>query len=379
MSKVLSAEIVNLVTPTPPVTDKPYDYSIEDFVPFGTDNLLPQNFAAITRQSPVHRSIINSIITYVLGGGMETKQDLLLNADEESLTHLTRKLLFDWKSSGNGYIHIITDRKRSFASFYHIDYTTVRKAKDNESVIIHPNWRDYNGTKVKSKYIPLFPNFGEIRDIKGKKATDDKYLHSVYQWSNYEPEFNYYGIPDWMGALNDAVIGYKTQKWNLSRINNAFVNSGVMTIDGDFSEEQAKKITQRFLDTMTGEGNQGKVLVLTREQGAVNETKFTPVTTASDGDWKELNEQTISNLVTAHNWFRSLSGIADNTGFDTQRIMNEYQIAMNTTVYAIRKQINDMWKEIAGIEDIEYINTYLNILFNQNAFMMKTILINKDM
>ena len=51
-----------------------------------------------------------------------------------------------------------------------------------------------------------------------------------------------------------------------------------------------------------------------------------------EGDWLDLHNQSNDDLVIAHNWFRSLAGIADSTGFDTKRILNEYEIARSTII-----------------------------------------------
>ena len=38
-----------------------------DFVPFGDDNALPRQLIKLSREVPVHRAILNSKTTYILG------------------------------------------------------------------------------------------------------------------------------------------------------------------------------------------------------------------------------------------------------------------------------------------------------------------------
>ena len=51
-----------------------------------------------------------------------------------------------------------------------------------------------------------------------------------------------------------------------------------------------------------------------------------------DGDWIKLDENATTKLVAAHSWYRSLMSLPDSTGFDTERILNEWRMALETTI-----------------------------------------------
>jgi hypothetical protein len=304
------------------------DYNPRDYVPFGSDNLFPQGLAILNRRSATHRSILENKTTYSLGRGFITEGNAPLeqfikkvNNNRESLRKLLKKVFKDWYSFGNAYIEVV--KTGNTVQFYHHDATKVRIHKKRQHVIIHPDWNQYEGKKKFAKVLPLYPEFEKI----------DGYERAVFHFKQYEPEFCDYGVPSWVAALDAAAIGYKTHRWNLSRLENGFGVSGVLEVVGDINVDQADKLKKDLKDRHQGEENAGDVLLITRQFGEAGAgTTFTPLIQTSDGEWTSLHEQSDSDLVIAHNWFRSLSGISDSTGFDTKRIRNEYQVAKNTVI-----------------------------------------------
>ena len=46
-----------------------------------------------------------------------------------------------------------------------------------------------------------------------------------------------------------------------------------------------------------------------------------------------------SDIVVAHSWFRSLSGLDYSTGFSAERILHEYEIALNTLILGEQQEL----------------------------------------
>lgn len=324
-------------------------YGIERWKVFGGDNLFPQALAFLNRKSNVHRAIINKKTLYITGKGFSTENEPLadylksVNADNEPLREVFRKLNFDDQSSGNAYLEVVTNSRNQFLNLYHHDYTTCRlgNKEDEGYVLIHKDWAKVNRTKNKIKRIPLYPAF---EDTEG-----DGNLRSMIHFKDYEPEFVDYGIPQWIAGMGVSSIAYKTDKWNISRLDNNFNSSGVLMVEGDFdSDEEAEDLKKEFKKEFTGEVNTGKIMFIAKNQGGEH-TQFIPFSGGTDSDWSNLHAQSSGDLVIAHGWYRSLSGISDNTGFDTDRILNEYNIALKEVIEdrqeyflgTIRKLITD--------------------------------------
>ncbi len=334
-------KIFNLTVPSMPVEKTVVDYTYDKYQEFGSDNLFPQHLAAINRQSPVHAGVLNNKTLYTLGKGFDPDMLPQVNPDE-SLRSVLSKLISDYYGFGNAYLEIVSAKGGKFLNLYHKDATKCRVTYEGNGIIVHPKWLDYSSRMDKAVFLPYWPKFDEARDINGKEMPEyGGFLRSVYHYKDYSPEFSYYGIPGWISALNAAGIAYKTDKWNLSRLDNSFKTSGVLLLNGNVGEDEAKQMLKEFQDKMVGEGTQGKVLFIVKQLGQDGSVSFTELGKQEEGDWIKLHQQSESDIITAHNWFRSLSGIHDNTGFDTRRILNEYEVAQNTVISEMQRFILD--------------------------------------
>lgn len=325
---------------------KPYNKEdrVDDqgIIPFGSDNLFPQALALYARKSPNHRGIINSKQEYILGDGVIVKGDdeqksktkelfESVNFEGENMNEVVWRLLLDDLMGGNNYWELITDEARSFLWFNQIDFTKARLSDDGNSVVIHPNWREDEGVKdTKRKVLPLYPNFKP--DTEGE---DFPAYRSVYHFKRYEPEFVFYGIPGYISAKDSIEIDFRTNRWNLARLKNSFRISGILVVpvkDKAESNEVLKHIKENYI----GEDNQAKLLTITKSRARENEkadrTELVETKQQDEGSWDKLHDQSTDDMIVAHSWYRSLTSLQDNTGFDTQRILNEYEVAHNTII-----------------------------------------------
>ena len=332
-----------------------------DFIPFGSDNLFPNALALFARQSPNHRGVINSKVNYAMGDGLvptdendQATEDLLqsINFEGESLNDVQKKLLLDNFITGNYYIECITDKNRSFLWFNHIDATKARVSKDLKNILIHPDWSRYTGKTDKNlKVIPVYPNFEP--DTKDGISAH----RCVYHGFSYEPEFSFYGIPQYISGKDSVQIDLRTNKWNLGRLKNSFRPGATMIVPVKDSAE-AKLVSDTLKAQYTGEEKQGKTLLLTKSRALENEkadqTQYIPHTVEDKGSWIKLHQQSTSDIIVAHAWYRALSGIADNTGFDTERILNEYNIALSTVITSTQQEFvklyNRLYSQTIGLD-----------------------------
>lgn len=332
-------------------------------VPFGEDNLFPQALALFSRLSPSHRGVLTSKEKYYHGGGIiasDTYSEGVLleaNAEGENYNQVQKKLWIDDHRFGNVWVEFITDRKGSFLFVNHIDATKCRLARDLKTVLIYPDWSAFTSlTDPKLKKIGVYPNWTEDEENKG-------ILRTVYHKYSYEPEFYYYGIPAHISGKDAIQIDFKTNKWNLARLVNSFSTSGLLVIP--VKDKAESKAVLDIIEKHVGEGNQGKVLPLTKSRAAegqkAEEPTFTPFTSTESGSWMDLHRQSLSDIVMAHGWYRSLCSIPDNTGFDTQRIINEWNIALPQIVEAQGEYVSlfkKMHSEVVGKDlNIEFKNS----------------------
>lgn len=319
-------EVKNLVEVIPesvkPTTQSDLQKAIQ-IIDFGEENKFPQEIAALSRQSVTFRSILNSVVLYCSGVGFEADTDWI---DEVQLWDKYRNLLLDYKLFGNSYLELVTDSKKSFLQIFHQDSTKVRVAKKG-GFYLHPFWNDYYIDDTRAKYVSSYPLF--------EKSKDDGLMHSIVHVKDYEPEFKFYGIPNWYAGLKTAIIDSQINTWNKERLENAFSVDGILFIPGIDDVADAKKVDEK-LATLKGAKNSGKLLPLYLKTLGTGEQRekaeFISVRKVDEGSWLRMSKLSVEQLLMIMNWYASLAGFPTPTGFDTQRIINDYKIAKTNVI-----------------------------------------------
>ena len=324
--------------------------SSDKFWRWGDDNLLPAALALMSRRSTTHRRIITDKADYSSGKGFNyDRADRLLGAFVErvngagdSLRQLLNRVAFDKSLFGNAFVEVVTDADHSFLSLYHHDASHCRLARDNGHVLLHHDWAHFNAKDART--LPLYPSF---------EADESGLMRSMIHYKDYEPMFSHYGVPPYIAGMNVSAIAYKTDRWNIARLDNSFQLSGVMMIDNAVdSEEEASKLArmaeQRFA------GKPGQVMFIIRDDSSDDNSRFIPIEAQNDGDWKDLHDQATSDIVVAHSWFRSLSGLDYSSGFSAERILHEYEVALNTVILGEQSELLEpIMHAIASILQID--------------------------
>ena len=306
-----------------------------DYIPFGDDNLLPRQIIQLSREVAVHRSILNSKAFFISGKGFTSNNDKLnvfinaVNNDFEDLRDVIYKVIFDELNIGNAFFEIVTNKTKSFLQFYHQDASKCRLSADGLQVIIHPDWENYKGKKDKNKIsLPIYPKFSKQENL----------YRSIVHIKQYEPEFFYYGLPTWYAGLKSVIISGLTDEWNKTRLENQFNASGLLVIPGVNDTADAETLQTEF-ENFAGANSKksSKLIIQYLKDLAPNQTsqaaQYIQFAQNQDGSWMELYNLSHTHLLSIHNWFKTLcSFYVDKSGFDTDRIINEYEIALNTTI-----------------------------------------------
>ncbi len=302
---------------------------------WGDDNLFPLALAALARRSAIHRRILNDKADYISGKGFAfdksraklTEMVDCANGSGESLRMVLNKLAMDKVLFGNAFLEVVSDPGESFLSLFHQDASRCRVGRDGKHIVMHHNWSRFK--KSEAVQLPLFPDF--------EKAADGT-IRSVIHYKEYEPGFSHYGVPSYVAGMNVSAIAYKTDDWNISRLDNSFQLSGVMLLDGAVDNEaQAAEIVKAAETKFAGKP--GQVMFVIRDPNEADHSRFLPITSTSEGDWKDLHDQALGDIVVAHSWFRSLSGLEYSAGFNAERLLHEYEVALNTMITGQQEEL----------------------------------------
>lgn len=340
---IVAFDVLNLTTQRNVAEEKNLDKLQFDYIPFGENNQndFPSHLADLKRKSATHRSILSQKVIYTVGSGFITENEPLLqyltnsNADGDNFLNVWRRIVDDYYTFGNAYYEIVT--YDGGVNIYHIDATKVRIAKDKENVIVHPDWSEYKQRQEEAVVIPFYPAF----------ITDKGNKRSVIHIKDYEAEFDYYGLPDYIAALEDISVNYEIGRWNNTKFKNHFQPSSIVEINGDMSDEEAESFVEEARSKFTSEGNNGKILFLVKN-GDTAPATVTTIADNQDGSFMELAQITNQNIITAHRWQPSLSGVISSGKMSSQgnEIRIAYEMVMATVVKGTMNLLFDPIKSV---------------------------------
>ena len=191
----------------------------DKFWRWGDDNMMPYALSLMSRRSTTHRRIINDKADYIAGKGFsfDEQQPLLsqivkqANGAGDSLREVICRLAFDKALMGNAFLEVVTDEEHSFLALYHQDASRCRVARDSKHIIMHHDWSAFKQEEAVT--LPLYPTF---------ERQEDGSLRSIIHYKEYEPMFTHYGVPKYIAGMGVSAIAYKTDCWNISRLDNSF-------------------------------------------------------------------------------------------------------------------------------------------------------------
>lgn len=203
----------------------------KDWVYHGDDNLYPYKISDLKYGSAIHNALINSAADMIAGEGflindsktpeeslmaynsltpeVKKRYDSFLKNEEDPLTleEINKKHAFDIKEQGSFCFEVIYNTKMtSIARIKYVDTRSVRAGKMEEDVVksywISRDWR--NAKDYKPKEVPAFGTGGSLNELVYVKRGS----------------LEYYGEPDWIGALTWVQTDFQMGIFHLSNIEN---------------------------------------------------------------------------------------------------------------------------------------------------------------
>lgn len=332
-----------------------------------TKNTFPNDVAKKTLKSGTNSGIINSKKTLTVGNGLkylldgeeyEPEEKELeyideLNADGVSLEELYEKCALDWIMLGATYVEGVRMKGQVF--YFHHDITTIRLGKKTEKgqkVYISPDWEDIGVSRVLDAYQK--PRM-KVLDMYNGKETQKNFIIKI---TRTFPSLSYYGTPDYIASIISGWvdINYRIGKFNIDDLDNGLMPSALIQMFGEPPEGKTpKEYMEEFVGNFTGESKNGKVvaqLLDSPEQAAVIQI----LDKVQQGHFEVLDKMADQQLITAHGWYRSLTGLAESGSLgNNQQIRNEFDLAMNMKVIPdYRRPLNRFFNKLLKIAGFNF-------------------------
>lgn len=364
----------------PQVVELP-KYNSYDYWPFGIDNQFPDDIAFLNRTSPTHMGILSAKERYFAAKTIELKHtNKIINSwfdkpnskSNYTQTDFRKDFFKSWDGVGNLFIEVVIDPKKSFINTYVKDYTQCRlgSKKYEGTVLIFDKWKFFSCVNNEVKILPLFPMWTKM---------EDGNYHTCYYLHNKQAGYSPYGLPDWLGGLDCADTTKGINTWNKSRVKNGFSMDGAFLAEFD-SPNEADLAEEKYKAKKAGDENAGGVIFIKKGVGG-NPAEFVQFNRTNDGEFQTLRDISVTDLITAHGWFRSLCSIPDNTGFETNRILNEYYMALPSQILPAQEffinVMNNLFKEVLNLE-IKQEYQFVNVPPLKDKAVMKVWEVRKE-
>jgi hypothetical protein len=315
------------------------------YMKFGADNMYPEYLISLYNQSSIHASCVNSIVQAIIGDGLITEDESILevaNREGESWNDIFKKVALDYKLFGGYALEIIYSRDRSkIAEIYHVDFSHVRAMEKNDrnkipGYYINHDWKptwNYN-IQNENKKLPSLPTFNL-----NKRSEEPKQL--LYH-NPYRPGQQYYPLPDYVGGSKVIDLDQEVDNFHISNIKNGLSPSLAITTFTNANDEERQAIENMLRLQYEGTNNAGNMLYMDVADPSLA-PRIEPIPqNGADEYYTTLNDIVSQKILTAHRITSpALLGIKENTGLgnNAEELETAYRLFLNTVVAPFQQSI----------------------------------------
>lgn len=321
-------------------------YGANSIVSYGADNSFPVLLRNCYRNSATLKSVIDGIVAYILGDGIEIGDGLALFKDKVNRTGMTMRqfianLAIDYMVYGGFAYQVINTKLGTIAELYPLDFSRCRTNEYGTKIFYSKkNWTKW-GTKAEE-----FERYDRTR----KQDTAIVYFKGDFTK-------NVYPLPMWNGALKDVLTEIECSKYSLNSVGNGFSARWVMNIPaaGNLTDEQKQAIEDGIKTKFCGTDSGSNFMLHFCD---TNDEKL-EVTKLDVDDSAEkflaIKDNARTNIFIAFRATPNLFGLPSaSTGFNSQEYSSAYKLFMKTVVNPIQDIIvSSIYKTFDIMEGIE--------------------------
>ena len=284
----------------------------KDWIDFGSDNLYPDLLIELYNNSAMHRTACEAKSDAVMGDGIKTFGDDVVNSEGETMNEVFEKIVKDYILFGGYALNVIHSKGGdNVAEYYHLPFNNVRSGKMDEETDRVEEYYYCHDWKQHRKYKPTaYPAFS-LTNNKGDNASQ------IYYYFDYTIGQFYYPLPQYVGAVNDIDTDARISRFHANNLKNGLAPSMMLTFrNGIPTQDEQDEIWRDIDKTFAGEEQAGKFFVNFSEPG--REPTVEPIENANDDYYITLEARVSSRILTAHRITSPLLlGIKDASGFSS--------------------------------------------------------------
>jgi hypothetical protein len=311
-----------------------------DMVPFGVDNMFPQNLLALTERTPLVSSIIDKITKYVYGEGVNDEYNNIIVDDKgTTFPELVYGVINDYITFGALGIQVRRNQYGEIKKLDRLRVERIRTNEDNDTFWYSKQW---------SKYSKANLVYNAYKGVDAKKQTD-----SIMYYKNPSGRHVYGFAPFW-SSMDDITTAMALAEYATNTVNNAFTPSAIVTLcEGKPTPDEAKKVEKELNQKFCGTKNNAKLLVCFADSKD-SAPDVTPFQSADvNAHYLSLKEQVRENILAAFSIDGILVGLHTNDGvFSQEAFEQSFKIFQKTEIQPIQQNIIKAFKKLGY--DLEF-------------------------
>lgn len=272
----------------------------DGWIKWNDDNLRGDYLLNLLNKSSKHNAIVKTKASMIAGGGwskdnLTPEQSMFIfnQYAKDNLNEVLSKLSYDMELYGAFALEIrwSNDRK-SIGSISHIDVSKVRIATpekgktESAGYYVCHDWSNFR------RYQPIYyPAFSQSDRSKGTQ---------ILYVKDFRPGCEWYGIPEYISAINWIELEYEISQFHLTAIQQGFTPDLIVNFaQGIPSDEEMDSTIRRMRKEY--EGTKGKKIIFTFSDGKDNAATVTPISlNDSDERFIELNKNVTEGIMVGH-------------------------------------------------------------------------------
>lgn len=298
-----------------------YDFkSSLEYIKWGEDNKFPTYLFDNYLKNSNLQSAVNTLVDYIVGGGIETDFDRQV----EPLSDILTKSIFDYVLFGGFCLEGIRNQKGEIVRLNYLNVQNVRVDENLTTAYISNNWSQWNRKALYT--LPLFdPNKSDPHFVFYYRGAVTRHINP---------------IPIYVSALKSIEILNQTRNFHLHNIQNNFTGSVLVALNGtSIKSSELQEIKAQLEGEYTGTDNAGKVL-LVNNSNTDGKIEVSRLSADNAGDlYKNLAESSVDDIFVAFRMNPILCGKNVSTGFSKEEFQQAYALFNATVIYPIKLQI----------------------------------------
>ena len=318
---------------TPKPVERTNRGSVESMVPFGIDNLFPQELSSLAFGTSLVSTIIDKTSKYIFGNGIELGEGTssYWQNHKEDLEETIFGNIMDYITYGAFATQV---RRNAFGDIIKLDKTNVETLRTNE---LNSHFWYCKEWKKWFKVDAEIDAFNE----------DPKQSNSLLYYKN--PMFNtVYGRAAWWSSLDDVVTMKALSEYGISTVNNAFCPSAVISlVEGKPTREEASAVEKDLNDKFCGVKNNAKLVVTfsDNKDSAPVIHEFNP--SDMNAHYLSLKDTTRDNIFAAFSVDPLLVGLRTTDGlFNKDNFEQIFKLYNTTEIKPIQRQIQKAYARL---------------------------------